>query len=106
MNLENVTHEEAVATLKATHDRVILVIAKMYPPIAVPSSPHPCKYRRKFRILIWSRRGVIKKSFISILAVKGVTNSRPNSHASNTALDRNHQNATPKTISTEDVSAR
>ncbi len=42
-NLENVTHEEAVATLKATHDRVILVIAKMFPPIAVSSSPHPRK---------------------------------------------------------------
>ena len=47
MNLENVTHEEAVATLKATHDRVILVIAKMSPPIAVPSSPHPCKCVRQ-----------------------------------------------------------
>ena len=47
MNLENVTHEEAVATLKATHDRVILVIAKMYPPIAAPSSPHPCEWLLK-----------------------------------------------------------
>lgn len=27
-NLENVTHEEAVATLKATQDRVVLLVAK------------------------------------------------------------------------------
>ncbi|XP_076306635.1 disks large homolog 1-like isoform X2 [Tachypleus tridentatus] len=31
-NLENVTHEEAVATLKATSDRVILMVAKSKPP--------------------------------------------------------------------------
>ncbi|XP_022238114.1 disks large 1 tumor suppressor protein-like isoform X4 [Limulus polyphemus] len=31
-NLENVTHEEAVATLKATSDRVILTVAKSRPP--------------------------------------------------------------------------
>lgn len=28
MNLENVTHEDAVATLKATSDRVVLTVAK------------------------------------------------------------------------------
>lgn len=28
MNLENVAHEEAVATLKATHERVVLLVGK------------------------------------------------------------------------------
>lgn len=49
-NLENVSHEEAVATLKATHGRVILVIAKTNPlyaaAAATPSSPNPCKYTK------------------------------------------------------------
>ncbi|XP_067143225.1 disks large homolog 1 isoform X7 [Centruroides vittatus] len=31
-NLENVTHEEAVATLKATMDKVVLTVAKIRPP--------------------------------------------------------------------------
>ncbi|XKL69470.1 hypothetical protein PGB90_007239 [Kerria lacca] len=79
-NLENVTHEDAVATLKATHDRVILVIAKMYPPIAVPSSPHP--------------------------STRGVINSRPNSHASNSTIDKPYHTATSRSVSTEDVTAR
>uniref|UniRef100_A0A8D8UQ11 Disks large 1 tumor suppressor protein n=2 Tax=Cacopsylla melanoneura TaxID=428564 RepID=A0A8D8UQ11_9HEMI len=53
-NLENVTHEEAVATLKATHERVNLLIGKFEPALRnstnhlahmsdVPSSPNPCK---------------------------------------------------------------
>ncbi|XP_065204997.1 disks large 1 tumor suppressor protein isoform X3 [Planococcus citri] len=76
-NLENVTHEEAVATLKATHDRVILVVGKMFPPIVAPSSPHPSV---------------------------DVPNSRPNSHASNTTLDKQqYQNASSRAVSTEDV---
>lgn len=41
-NLENVTHEEAVATLKATQERVLLVVGKSDPPLA-PASPQPCK---------------------------------------------------------------
>ncbi|XP_071451738.1 disks large 1 tumor suppressor protein isoform X3 [Hetaerina americana] len=43
-NLENVTHEEAVATLKATHDRVVLLVAKPYlqqPHHAPTRSPTP-----------------------------------------------------------------
>ncbi|KAI5712176.1 hypothetical protein M8J75_006451 [Diaphorina citri] len=51
-NLENVTHEEAVATLKATHERVNLLIGKFEPalrnstnhlahPSDIPSSPNP-----------------------------------------------------------------
>lgn len=55
-NLENVTHEEAVATLKATHERVNLLIGKFEPALRnstnhlahhltsdVPSSPNPCE---------------------------------------------------------------
>lgn len=50
MNLENVTHEDAVATLKATQDRVTLIIAKTQsafnpPPTSEPSySPQLCKH--------------------------------------------------------------
>jgi len=45
-NLENVTHEEAVATLKATQDRVVLLVAKpetayLPPPPDVSSTPPP-----------------------------------------------------------------
>lgn len=45
-NLENVTHEEAVATLKATHERVILLVAKpdqafLHPPRPISTSPQP-----------------------------------------------------------------
>lgn len=45
-NLENVTHEEAVATLKATQERVVLIVGKseasfLDPPLS--SSPIPRK---------------------------------------------------------------
>ncbi|XP_046990949.1 disks large 1 tumor suppressor protein isoform X1 [Schistocerca americana] len=45
-NLENVTHEEAVATLKATQDRVVLLVAKpenayLPPPPDVSNTPPP-----------------------------------------------------------------
>ncbi|KAK7873855.1 hypothetical protein R5R35_005718 [Gryllus longicercus] len=45
-NLENVTHEEAVATLKATQERVVLLVAKpesnyMPPPPDVSNTPPP-----------------------------------------------------------------
>lgn len=38
-NLENVTHEEAVATLKATQDRVVLLVAKPESGIIPPPPP-------------------------------------------------------------------
>ncbi|KAF6213599.1 hypothetical protein GE061_011320 [Apolygus lucorum] len=48
VNLENVTHEEAVATLKATHERVLLVVGKpdhvYLPPLPadhLSASPQP-----------------------------------------------------------------
>ena len=51
-NLENVTHEEAVATLKATQDRVVLLVAKpegaLPPPPTVDRSlsPQPREYKK------------------------------------------------------------
>ena len=55
-NLENVTHEEAVATLKATQDRVVLLVAKpdgiLQPPPPASDqslSPQPRKDHRKAR---------------------------------------------------------
>lgn len=38
-------------------------------------------------------------------AIHGVSNSRPNSHASNTTLDKHYQNASSRAVSTEDVTA-
>lgn len=35
INLENVTHETAVATLKATHERVVLLVAKLESPFPI-----------------------------------------------------------------------
>lgn len=47
VNLENVTHEEAVATLKTTQDRVVLVVAKPDSAFSAPASetysPQLCK---------------------------------------------------------------
>lgn len=49
VNLENVTHEEAVATLKTTQDRVVLVVAKPESAFTAPASetsysPQLCEY--------------------------------------------------------------
>jgi len=52
-NLENVTHEEAVATLKATQERVVLIVGKTEASFIVPpmsSSPLPRKYQTKTNI--------------------------------------------------------
>lgn len=49
-NLENVTHEEAVATLKATQERVVLIVGKQDSCYAAPPtsiSPLPRKCLRK-----------------------------------------------------------
>lgn len=39
VNLENVSHEDAVATLKTTQDRVVLVVAKPDSAFTAPSEP-------------------------------------------------------------------
>ncbi|EEB19504.1 discs large, putative [Pediculus humanus corporis] len=48
-NLENVTHEEAVAALKATQERVVLIVGKqdsaLIPPPPTVSSPLPRKWK-------------------------------------------------------------
>lgn len=48
VNLENVTHEDAVTTLKTTQDRVVLVVAKPESAFNAPASdtsysPQLCK---------------------------------------------------------------
>lgn len=48
VNLENVTHEDAVATLKTTQDRVVLIVAKPDSAFNAPASdtsysPQLCK---------------------------------------------------------------
>ncbi|XP_011152105.1 disks large 1 tumor suppressor protein isoform X6 [Harpegnathos saltator] len=96
-NLENVTHEEAVATLKATQDRVVLLVAKpergMIPPPPPPIasdnslSPQP------------------RKQNGSVSALENNTAALPYSqesrHASSLAL---HSAGTPRAVSQEDVS--
>ncbi|XP_014469984.1 PREDICTED: disks large 1 tumor suppressor protein isoform X5 [Dinoponera quadriceps] len=96
-NLENVTHEEAVATLKATQDRVVLLVAKpergMIPPPPPPIasdnslSPQP------------------RKQNGSVSALENNTAALPYSqesrHASSLAL---HGTGTPRAVSQEDVS--
>lgn len=66
-NLENVTHEEAVATLKATQDRVVLLVSKSEsgivppppPPIATDNSLSPQPRKSSFlnflRILLFNK---------------------------------------------------
>ncbi|XP_075224235.1 MAGUK family member discs large 1 [Lycorma delicatula] len=77
-NLENVTHEEAVATLKATHDSVILVVGKPETSAYLPPPP----------------------------PALGSTSPQPSIqeslHASTTQL----QPSTPRAVSVEDVSNR
>lgn len=57
VNLENVTHEEAVATLKTTQDRVVLVVAKPESAFTAPASeasysPQLCKCRSYLLMLL------------------------------------------------------
>ncbi|KAH0945735.1 hypothetical protein HN011_001181, partial [Eciton burchellii] len=96
-NLENVTHEEAVATLKATQDRVVLLVAKPEsgiippppPPIATDNSlsPQPRK----------------QNGSVSALENNSATlpYSQESRHASSLAL---HSAGTPRAVSQEDVS--
>lgn len=54
-NLDDVTHEQAVAALKATPDKVVLIIVKAPYPTAqnAPSSPQPCKFSYLLFILLF-----------------------------------------------------
>ncbi|XP_043480332.1 disks large 1 tumor suppressor protein isoform X3 [Leptopilina heterotoma] len=90
-NLENVTHEEAVATLKATQDRVVLLVAK--PEGALP--PPPASDR--------SLSPQPRKQNGSVLALENnsLAYSQESRHASSLAL---HGTGTPRAVSQEDVS--
>ncbi|XP_024081695.1 disks large 1 tumor suppressor protein isoform X4 [Cimex lectularius] len=76
VNLENVTHEEAVATLKATHERVLLVVGK--PDHVYLPPPH------------------------AELSVSPQPSLQDSLHASTIQL----QAPSPRTVSVEDVSSR
>lgn len=57
VNLENVTHEEAVATLKATQERVILVVAKPDSAFSAPPSDtsHSPQLRKFFHLFLYPK---------------------------------------------------
>ncbi|KAK0182437.1 hypothetical protein PV327_000579 [Microctonus hyperodae] len=91
-NLENVTHEEAVATLKATQDRVVLLVAKpegtLPPP--PPASDHSLSPQRK------------QNGSVSALENNSLAYSQESRHASSLVL---HGGATtPRAVSQEDIS--
>ncbi|CAL1684490.1 unnamed protein product [Lasius platythorax] len=96
-NLENVTHEEAVATLKATQDRVVLLVAKPESGI-VPPPPPPIATDNSLSPQPRKQNG-------SVSALENNTATLPYSqesrHASSLAL---HGTGTPRAVSQEDVS--
>ncbi|XP_015591423.1 disks large 1 tumor suppressor protein isoform X4 [Cephus cinctus] len=91
-NLENVTHEEAVATLKATQDRVVLLVAK--PEGAVPPPPPASD-------LSLSPQPRKQNGSVSALENNSLAYSQESRHASSLAL---HGATTPRAVSQEDVS--
>ncbi|XP_029158262.1 disks large 1 tumor suppressor protein isoform X5 [Nylanderia fulva] len=96
-NLENVTHEEAVATLKATQDRVVLLVAKPESGI-VPPPPPPIATDNSLSPQPRKQNG-------SVSALENNTATLPYSqesrHASSLALQAA---GTPRAVSQEDVS--
>ncbi|XP_051155845.1 disks large 1 tumor suppressor protein isoform X5 [Leptopilina boulardi] len=90
-NLENVTHEEAVATLKATQDRVVLLVSK--PEGALP--PPPASDRSL------SPQPRKQNGSVSALENNSLAYSQESRHASSLAL---HGTGTPRAVSQEDVS--
>ncbi|XP_011343158.1 disks large 1 tumor suppressor protein isoform X9 [Ooceraea biroi] len=96
-NLENVTHEEAVATLKATQDRVVLLVAKPESGI-IPPPPPPIATDNSLSPQPRKQNG-------SVSALENNTATLPYSqesrHASSLAL---HGTGTPRAVSQEDVS--
>ncbi|XP_012276373.1 disks large 1 tumor suppressor protein isoform X4 [Orussus abietinus] len=89
-NLENVTHEEAVATLKATQDRVVLLVAK--PEGTLPPPPPASD-------LSLSPQPRKQNGSVSALE-NSLVYSQESRHASSLAL---HGAATPRAVSQEDV---
>ncbi|KAG7208140.1 hypothetical protein KM043_009708 [Ampulex compressa] len=95
-NLENVTHEEAVATLKATQDRVVLLVAKPETGI-IPPPPPPMASDNSLSPQPRKQNG-------SVSALENnstLAYSQESRHASSLAL---HGTATPRAVSQEDVS--
>ncbi|KYM75344.1 Disks large 1 tumor suppressor protein [Atta colombica] len=96
-NLENVTHEEAVATLKATQDRVVLLVSKTEGGI-IPPPPPPIATDNSLSPQPRKQNG-------SVSAIENNTAALPYSqesrHASSLAL---HGTGTPRAVSQEDVS--
>lgn len=83
VNLENVTHEEAVATLKTTQDCVVLIVAKPDSAFNAPASD--TSYSPQ----------------LSTKASHGYPESLHSVHSSNLAL--HHPPSTPRAVSTEDI---
>ncbi|KAG8036587.1 hypothetical protein G9C98_003909, partial [Cotesia typhae] len=91
-NLENVTHEEAVATLKATQDRVVLLVAKpegVLPP-PPPASDHSLSPQPRKQ-----------NGSVTALENNSLAYSQESRHASSLAL---HGAVTPRAVSQEDIS--
>ncbi|XP_020710841.1 disks large 1 tumor suppressor protein isoform X11 [Athalia rosae] len=91
-NLENVTHEEAVATLKATQDRVVLLVAK--PEGVLPPPPSASE-------LSLSPQPRKQNGSVSALENNSLAYSQESRHASSLAL---HTASTPRAVSQEDIS--
>ncbi|XP_020284227.1 disks large 1 tumor suppressor protein isoform X5 [Pseudomyrmex gracilis] len=96
-NLENVTHEEAVATLKATQDRVVLLVAKPESGI-IPPPPPPLATENSLSPQPRKQNGSVSALENNTAALPYSQESR---HASSLAL---HGTGTPRAVSQEDVS--
>ncbi|XP_060524064.1 disks large 1 tumor suppressor protein isoform X4 [Cylas formicarius] len=98
VNLENVTHEEAVATLKTTQDRVVLIVAKPESAFNAPASDtsySPQLWRSTFHYSATKRATKASHGYAeSLHSVHSV-------HSSNLAL--HHPPGTPRAVSTEDI---
>ncbi|XP_018365388.1 PREDICTED: disks large 1 tumor suppressor protein isoform X9 [Trachymyrmex cornetzi] len=96
-NLENVTHEEAVATLKATQDRVVLLVSKTEGGI-IPPPPPPIATDNSLSPQPRKQNGSVSAMENNTAALPYSQESR---HASSLAL---HGTGTPRAVSQEDVS--
>ncbi|XP_011705057.1 PREDICTED: disks large 1 tumor suppressor protein isoform X8 [Wasmannia auropunctata] len=96
-NLENVTHEEAVATLKAIQDRVVLLVSKTESGI-VPPPPPPIATDNSLSPQPRKQNGSVSVMENNTAAIPYSQESR---HASSLAL---HGTGTPRAVSQEDVS--
>ncbi|XP_071555901.1 disks large 1 tumor suppressor protein isoform X10 [Temnothorax nylanderi] len=96
-NLENVTHEEAVATLKATQDRVVLLVSKTESGI-IPPPPPPIATDNSLSPQPRKQNGSVSVMENNTAALPYSQESR---HASSLAL---HGTGTPRAVSQEDVS--